>query len=75
MSVEWQFSDQIRYTTGVIRILEAGQPLPEGWLWCDSAEYRSEDYPQLAQTIGYSFGGAPTESFRVPLFDHGIIKT
>ena len=47
--------------------------IPEGWLLCDGTEYKADDYPELFDTIGTSWGGeqrvedeVPVDYFNVP---------
>lgn len=49
---------------GEIRMF-AGPRVPEGWLWCNGAEYPNGRYPQLFLVIGTQYGGGG-EAFRVP---------
>jgi len=54
--------------TGSI-MLHAGaatNPAPDGWLWCDGAEYHTSDYPTLAAACNGMYGTASAGMFRVP---------
>ena len=54
--------------TGSI-MLHAGvatNPAPDGWLWCDGAEYNEADYPTLAAACNGMYGTASAGKFRVP---------
>lgn len=44
----------------------AGALLPQDCLWCDGAQYRQADYPDLCALIGGIYGGADAGYFRVP---------
>lgn len=44
----------------------ATNPAPDGWLWCDGAEYHTADYPTLAAACNGMYGTASAGMFRVP---------
>jgi microcystin-dependent protein len=44
----------------------ATNPAPDGWLWCDGAEYHTADYPNLAAACNDMYGTASAGMFRVP---------
>ena len=44
----------------------AGRVVPEGWLPCDGASLRVDDYPDLYAQLGDIHGEAPAGRFRVP---------
>lgn len=69
------FSDQMKYATGTIRVIDPGIELPYGWLHCDAQIYEADQYPELCRAIAYSPGGRVPETFQVPLLARGIIKT
>jgi microcystin-dependent protein len=50
---------------GEIRAI-AGDQLPDGWLWCDGAEYPRGTYPALSDAIGTGWGSGAGTTFRVP---------
>lgn len=45
----------------------AGATEPEGWLICDGRELDINEYKELFETIGYTYGGAD-EKFKLPDF-------
>lgn len=44
----------------------ATNPAPDGWLWCDGAEYDEAAYPRLANACNNMYGAASAGKFRVP---------
>ncbi len=48
-------------------ILFAGTDIPTGWMLCDGTSLSEEEYPQLFDKIGYTYGGSGT-SFSLPNF-------
>lgn len=53
------------YFLGEVKML-AGT-VPNGWLLCDGSSKATADYPDLFDTIGYTYGGSGS-SFNVPNF-------
>lgn len=51
-----------------------GAVAPWGFLLCDGALHPTEDYPDLFDLIGYTFGGSGPD-FAVPTRAEQIIKT
>ena len=41
--------------------------IPDGWLLCDGTEYKADDYPELYDTIGTSWGGEQRVEGEVPV--------
>jgi len=60
--------NQISNTIPVGTILPYSAPIPPvGWLECNGAELLEEDYPELFNVIGRTFGGNPSNrTFKVP---------
>lgn len=44
----------------------AADDAPTGWLICDGAEYLIDDYPDLAEVLGATWGVATATYFKVP---------
>ena len=47
---------------------------PLGWLVCDGREYLIENFPNLYEVIGTTFGGTENISFRVPDLEGQFIR-
>jgi len=52
-------------TVGSI-ILWPGLDAPEGWLLCEGDEVSRDDYPELYQAIGTTYGSASGTTFTLP---------
>lgn len=50
----------------------AGATVPDGWLACDGSSYATADYPELFDTIAYTYGGAGA-NFNVPDYRDRVI--
>lgn len=48
-------------------ILFAGTDIPTGWMLCDGTSLSEEEYPELFDKIGHTYGGSGT-SFNLPNF-------
>ncbi|MCC6623915.1 MAG: tail fiber protein [Deltaproteobacteria bacterium] len=44
----------------------AGSVLPAGWLWCNGQSVSEDDYPELFDAIGTTYGGDGAPMFKVP---------
>lgn len=44
----------------------AFENIQQGWVICDGKSLKIEDYPELFNTIGTTFGGNGTDEFKVP---------
>lgn len=55
-----------------IVVHSASATIPDGFLLCDGSAYSVDDYPLLAQAIGYQWGGAGS-IFNVPNLDGDFI--
>ena len=54
-------------------ICYAGTDIPPGYLLCDGRSVNSDDYPELFDAIGYTFGGSGS-SFSVPNLENRFIR-
>ena len=55
------------YTSTPVGVIQAfsGNTIPRGFLLCDGASYKTTDYPELFDIIGYTYGGSDG-TFNVP---------